>query len=72
MFESESNWSSFNQNLIDYVKIGNNLSDMPKIISVCVSCGNCSSNPSSDHFFQEEEMLLCEKCYLDYYLLNSN
>ncbi len=72
MFESESNWSSFYQNLIDYVKISNDPSSTLKIISVCVSCGNCSVNPSSDHFFQEGEMLLCEKCYFDYYLINNN
>lgn len=72
MFESESNWASFNQNLIDYVKIDTKPHCVPKSICVCSSCGNVSINPSSDHFFQEEDMLLCEKCHLDYSLLNNN
>ena len=71
MYETESNWSEFNFNLIDCVKT------MPKImhqesISVCKSCGSTSINPSSDHFFQVENLVLCEVCYLDYNLMKNN
>ena len=71
MYETESNWSEFNFNLIDYVKT------KPKIqfqesISVCKSCGSTSINPSSDHFFQVENLVLCEMCYLDYNLMKNN
>ena len=71
MYENESNWSEFNFNLIDCVKI------KPKLIfqesfSVCNSCGSASINPSSDHFFQVENLVLCEICYLDYNLMKNN
>ena len=72
MFESESNWSKFNMNLIDYVKLEPLFMDVEKPLSVCSSCGNPSTNPSSDHFFQTEEMVLCELCYLDYNLMTNN
>ena len=71
MYEAESNWSEFNFNLIDYIK------PKPKLmfqesISTCNSCGSVSLNPSSDHFFQVENLVLCELCYLDYNLMKNN
>ena len=71
MYEAESNWSEFNFNLIDYIK------PKPKLmfqesISACNSCGSVSLNPSSDHFFQVENLVLCELCYLDYNLMKNN
>ena len=72
MFESESNWSMFNKNLIDYVKFDPQNIDSDISFSVCSSCGNRSFNPSSDHFFQVENLVLCELCYLDYNLMKNN
>lgn len=72
MFESESNWSFFNTDLIDYVNTESKIRGLERSVSVCVSCGNPSGNPSSDHFFQAEDMVLCELCYLDYNLMQNN
>ena len=71
VYESESNWSRFNFNLIDCVKM------QPKLvfqesISICTSCGSASLNPSSDHFFEVDNSTLCELCYLDYSLMKNN
>lgn len=71
MFETESNWSSYNYDLIDYVKVKNKEKFNP-VITVCSSCRNPTLNPSSDHYFQEQDMVLCEMCYLDYSLMNNN
>lgn len=70
MFETESNWSIFNQNLVDYLK-----NDMPQINELsneCVSCGNHSNDPSNDHFVYTNNMLLCELCFLDYQIMTNN
>ncbi len=53
LFETESNWSSFNSDLIDYIKIKNK-QDFHSVITVCSSCGNPTQNPSSDHYFHEQ------------------
>ncbi len=71
VYESESNWSLFNNNLVDYVKM------QPKLVfqesvSICTFCGITSLNPSSDHFFQIDNTTLCEFCYLDYNLIKNN
>lgn len=71
MFESESNWSSHNTDLIDYVKPSKSLIHF-KTISVCNSCGNPSADPPNDHFFEAPNMTLCESCYLDFTMLNNN
>ncbi len=71
LFETESNWSSFNSDLIDYIKIKNK-QDFHPVITVCSSCGNPTQNPSSDHYFHEQGMILCEDCYLDFSLMNNN
>jgi len=71
LFETESNWSSFNSDLIDYIKIKNK-QDFHTVITVCSSCGNPTQNPSSDHYFHEQGMILCEDCYLDFSLMSNN
>jgi hypothetical protein len=70
VFETESNWSCHNFGLVDYIKIKNK--DFHPIITVCSSCGSTTQNPSSDHYFHEHGMVLCETCYLDFHLMNNN
>lgn len=70
MFETESNWSIFNQNLVDY--INNEPSTLKDRSSECVSCGNHSPNPANDHFIYANDMLLCELCFLDYHIMTNN
>lgn len=71
MFETESNWSSYNFDLVDCIKIKNNR-EFHQAVTICSSCGNPTLNPSSDHFFHENGMTLCEDCYLDFSLMNNN
>jgi len=70
LFEAEPNWSIYNNNLIDFIEPHDR--DFIAGIVKCVSCGNQSENPSNDHFFHIEEMILCESCYFDYNLMNNN
>ncbi len=65
MFETESNWSSFNSELIDCIKIKHKQNYHP-VITICSSCRNPTQNPSGDHYFHEQGMILCEDCYLDF------
>ena len=71
MFATESDWFINNWDSVDYFKSSSKSSD-PEILTTCSSCGNPTHNPSSDHFFLEGGMVLCEVCYLDYCLMNYN